>query len=145
MVKYTDDINFIQFWGFIASELGDSQCRLNARANRLQELFSSSSDHRPFLKDVIEKSYRRSKCKHLKDHIDLNIVLDVLGETAYLLKGAQADDLLDIELLEEICWLACQRYPNHIDIPEAANSEEHDKATVVSLPNVKIRIANNQL
>lgn len=152
-MSFTETIKFVEFWRFIAQELGDSQCRLNPKANRIKDLMASNSDHRSFLKDVIAQSYARCGCHHLKDSLDINVVLDVLGETAFSLQGENADDLLDIELLEEICWLTCQQYSRHIEMPQLPpdfeESNKHKKraqlAPVVSLPNVKIRIANTQI
>ena len=116
-MSFTEPIKFIEFWRFIAKELGDSQCLLNPQANRIKDFLDSDNDYRSFFKDVVAQSYVRCSCHHLKDTIDVNVVLDVLGETAYSLQGAHADDLLDIELLEEICWLICQQYPRHIEHP----------------------------
>lgn len=148
-MSFTESIKFIEFWRFIASELGNSQCLLNPRANRIKDFLDNDNDHRSFFKDVVAQSYVRCGCHHLKDKIDVNVVLDILGETAYSLQGAYADDLLDIELLEEICWLICQQYPMHIETPSLPSTQidirlkkSHHKAPVVSLPNIKIRIAN---
>ncbi len=143
----TEKIKFIEFWRFIADELGDSQCLLNPRANHLKNLFASESSHQNFLKDVISQSYARCRCRHLKDTLSVNIVLDILGETADSMRGEMADDLLDIELLEEICWLICQRYPMHIEIPKLTPLDQGtpEPATIISMPNIKIRIANNKL
>ena len=149
-MSFTETIKFVEFWRFIARNLGNSQCLLNPHANHIKDFLASNSDHRGFLKDVVAQSYLRCGCHHLKDSLDVNVVLDVLGETAFSLKGAHADDLLDIELLEEICWLICQHYPSHIEAPELPSvlinsKKEGDRAPIVSLHNVKIRIANTQL
>ena len=108
-----DPIQFIEFWNLIANELGSSRLRIDVKAKTIHELFSQDSDARVYLRDAIKKTYKLSKCQHLRSPISLITVLDVLGQTAYELQGEKADDLFDIELLEEIAWHISNRYPAH--------------------------------
>ena len=146
-----DPIQFIEFWSLIASELGSSRLRINADATTIHELISQDSDARVYLRDAIKKSYKLSKCQHLRSPISVIAVLDVLGETAYELQGEKADDLFDIELLEEIAWHISHRYPPHSFTEQHANSDAQTLITgkakpaqVVSFPNYKTRRANRQ-
>ena len=147
----------MDFWGFIATQLGSSRLKINAGANTIHQLLDQDSDHRQYLKDIITQSYKRSRCHHLHAPINVNYVLDILGETAFELQGKHCDDLLDIELLEEIAWHIDERYAQHIDTGtldttesgkresgkrESGKRESGKKADVLSLPRAKIRRAN---
>lgn len=137
-------LSFVDFWQSIASELGSSRLRINTKAPSIRYFIDGNSDPKDYLKNAIEQSYKRSNCHHLRDTIDLNAVLDVLGETAYQLQGLEADDLLDIELLEEIAWIISERYKSLLGLKEKASAHPED-ATVISLLKTKILQANSRL
>lgn len=139
--KAQTSVRFIDFWLFIANELGSSRLKINTQASSIHRLIDTSSDHNEFLRDAIKLSYRRSRCHHLKGAINLESVLDILGETAFELQGQQRDDLFDIELLEEIAWLISQRYGHVLGIETQQSSKTH-AARIVSFPAAKIRRAN---
>lgn len=143
----TGTLSFLEFWLVAAQELGDARLKINPHAKSVKRLLAANSDHREFLSAIVQQSYQRSRCQHLRDAINLNTVLDILGETAYSLKGQQADDLLDIELLEELAWIISQRYLQHIDMPPCPQPDYVGKtdAKVVSLDKVKIVQANRRL
>lgn len=140
--KKNGQILFLDFWIFIDSKLGSSRLKINARANSIHEVLARGSDHPQYLKDVITQSYKRSQCHHLQAPINVNYVLDILGETAFELQGKQCDDLLDIELLEEVAWHIDERYGQSIEVQL---TESSPKADVVSLPRAKIKRANSRL
>ena len=113
------------------------------------------------MRKLIHQSYKRCHCYHLNARFDVNIALDVLGETSFQLKGNKEDDLLDIELLEEIAWLISQRYGYRVNMPESLlvnaseASDDHTsdvesepqakaKTPIISLSKRKIRIANRK-
>ena len=144
-------LSFLEFWVQITELLGDSHGSINPKTKTTQQLFSNFDDQLGLLKEVIVNSYAANKCRHVKDQIDINLVLDVLGVTAFELKLKHADDLLDIELLEEICWLICEHYLHFVETPKALElSETTDinaetiTAKVLSLPKTKIRMANSK-
>jgi len=141
--KLNMPISFMAFWQFMACELGSSRLRINNSAKSIREFIHTGSDHKNYLRDVIQQSYKRSHCHHLKAPINIDIVLDILGETAYDLQGKSCDDLLDIELLEEIAWHIGERFSQHIELPSKAQKSK--TADVVSLPGAKIRRANSRL
>ena len=134
-------LSFIGFWQFIATELGSSRLKINSKTNSIRHVVDCNSDPKDYLKKAIHQSYKLSNCHHLRDAVDLNAVLDVLGEAAYELQNQHADDLLDIELLEEIAWLIGERYPNQLKLEPSALPE---KATIVSLSKTKIIRANSR-
>ena len=154
-------VQFIEFWRLVAVELGTSRLRVNRYAKTIHELVSKDSDARVYLRDAIKKSYKSSKCQNLCSPIYIEGVLDILGETAYQLQGDQADDLFDIELLEEIAWHISNRYTAHIESLNRVNGENNSssdtpdwyrsthrkscQAQVLSFPNFKIRKANGRL
>lgn len=144
-------LSFLEFWSSITEKLGDSHGSIDPKTKTTQQLFSNFDDQLGLLKEVVIDSYRANKCHHVKDQIDVNLVLDILGIKAFELKLKQADDLLDIELLEEICWLICQHYMHLVKMPKAAGVSNNIKACnettaqVLSLPKTKIRIANSKL
>lgn len=150
--ELTDNtLSFIVFWRFIASEIGSSRLKINEKADSIKNLIDDTSDPKEYLKNIIMQSYKRSKCNHLRDTVDLNSILDVLGETAFELQGQQADDLLDIELLEEIAWLLCERYQHALNLPEKDSRNPDDckqtgskdnGARVISLSKAKIIKSN---
>ena len=143
---------FLEFWLLVANELGTSRLHIDAEAKSIKSFVHRNSDAPQYLHEAIRKSYKLSACQHLSSPICLESVLDILGETAYALQGEQADDLLDIELLEEIVWIISNRYAEQISIllDSGQNSEQAGKATkpqgkLVSFPNYKIRKANANL
>lgn len=138
-------LSFLTFWVFITEKLGDSHGSINPNTKTAQQLFSNFDDQQGILKDIITRSYADNKCRHIKDHIDINLVLDILGAKAFELKMKQSDDLLDIELLEEICWLICQHHAHFVKMPELRTVTANTSlATVRSLSTIKIRLANNK-
>jgi len=161
------NLGFNEFWQMIASELGNSRLKINSQAKSIKYFLDASSDHKEFLRNLIHQSYKRCHCYHLNARFDVNIALDILGETSYSLQGSKEDDLLDIELLEEIAWLIDQHFSTLIETPKSLlssnyqlvshskqASSERDTLTargtsvpssVVSLSNLKIRKANLQL
>ena len=143
---------FVEFWLHVASELGTSRLHINRRAKSIKDLIHRNSDAPTYLHDAIRKTYKASKCQSLNSPICLESVLDILGETAYILQGEQADDLLDIELLEEIVWVICNQYVNQISCLLNSGGEYHQtskaeqpQCKIVSFPNYKIRKANSNL
>lgn len=150
--KTEHPVPFLTFWCLITKNLGDAHGSIDPNIKTSQQLFSTFDDQLGLLKDVVIDSYSKNKCHHIKSNIDVNIVLDTLGAKAFELTLKQADDLLDIELLEEICWLICQHYGHLILMPEFNDVEnEHkasttlSKATIFSLQKTKTRLANNKL
>ena len=142
-------VSFRRFWLCVAQELGSAWLRLDPKARRLQEFIASSYDPKEYLRDIITQSYKRSHCCGLDSDINLDALLDILGETAYGLRGQKRDDLFDIELLEEIGWLIGDRYRHmlpvqHGDVPDQPRSE-NSSAPVVSFPDFRIRKANARL
>ncbi len=160
-VQNRDFLSFSEFWQTIANELGNSRIKINTRAESIKQFLQADSDHREFLRTLIHQSYKRCHCYHLNARFDVNIALDVLGETSFNLKGNKEDDLLDIELLEEIAWLISQHYGHKVSMPESllinadetndnhANmsvNESRSKAEtpIISLSKRKIRLANQR-
>ena len=149
---------FSVFWQTIASGLGNSRLRINPRAESIKHYLDVESDHKYFLKALILQSYKRCRCYHLNARFDVNIALDILGETSYSLQGSREDDLLDIELLEEIAWLINQHYSHLIEMPESLLAAEdknrldlrpmntkqkpRERIRIVSMARLKIRKAN---
>lgn len=136
-------VSFFEFWLFIARELGDSHLTVNPKAGDIHGLLAADSDTKDFLRKAIKKSYKQSKCNYLEAPVNIEVVLDVLGETAYALRDNQRDDLFDIELLEEIGWLISQRYGHYLELDEEPKKEADGH--VISFPNYKIRQANTRL
>jgi len=136
-------LSFMDFWLLIAYQLGNSHIKLNPHAKTIADFINPSSDAKDHLKSAIKESYKRSRCKHLKDQISINIVLDILGETAYNLQHDKRDDLFDIELLEEIAWHISDRYKHHLQL-NVPTPQKNKKAKLVSLPDYKIRLANTK-
>lgn len=135
-------LEFIQFWLFIAQELGSSRLKINAKAHDIHNLFAASNDSRDYLNNTILESYKRSRCNNLRDPISIELLLDILGETAYQLRNNHLDDLFDIELLEEIAWHINDRYRHHLSIP-SSTKQKHGQ--LISFPQYKIHIANSRL
>ena len=138
-----DPVEFRHFWKFIAQQIGDSRLTLNHAATQIEHFLQLDCDPKNCLRSVSIESYRRSNCKNLNSPIDLNVVLDVLGETAYSLRGQSRDDLFDIELLEEVAWHIANRYSQQIQIER---SEQYPAdAKIISFPDYRIRKANTRL
>ena len=138
---------FIEFWLQVANELGTSRLIINKNAKSIRSIIHGSSDAPIYLHEAIKKSYKLSQCQNLSSPVSLESVLDILGETAYTLQGDQADDLLDIELLEEIAWVINSRYSEQI--PNSVHADPvpapSDECQVVSFPHYKIRKANSNI
>lgn len=151
-------ISFFDFWLYIADQLGDARLSINHNAKTIHGLIDTSSDHLPYLKDVITLSYKRSHCHYLRGDIDLIVVLDILGETAFELQGRHSGDLLDIELLEEIAWHISERFGEILELQLSASLENEgantivkrtrtkpQQAQVISLVTSRIRRSNKKL
>ncbi len=146
-------IKFIDFWVLVANELGQARLHVNPSATSLERFIRVNSDVRTYLHSAIKESYASSGCQHLGSDISLEAVLDILGETAYQLQKDNSGDLFDIELLEEIAWLICDRFANQVrelvKRSEAWQCEQKgngaNAATVISFPSYKIRKANARL
>lgn len=146
--SHSQSVSFLDFWCLITDNLGDAYSSIDPQTKTAQQLFSDFNDQLGLLKQVISDSYTLNKCHHLHSHIDINSVLDILGTKAFDLQVKQADDLLDMELLEEVCWLVCQHFGQLIVMPKIKNSNQKlgpTEAKVYSLIKTKTRIANNKL
>ncbi len=153
-----DFLSFSEFWQTIADELGNSRIKINTEATSIKQFLRADSDHKEFMRTLIHQSYKRCHCYHLNARFDVNVALDVLGETSFSLKGNKEDDLLDIELLEEIAWLISQRYEHKVKMPEsllidinedqasvASNKNQARLRTaIISMSKRKIRLANQK-
>jgi len=142
-----NEIQFIGFWQGVAAELGNSRLRISLKPNNIHELVDKDCDGPNYLKKIIKKSYKLSRCQHIKSPISLEKLLNLLGETAFELQGKHRDDLFDIELLEEIAWHISSRYSAQIK-PFISNIDElptDNSAAVISFPNYKTRKANSNL
>ena len=138
-------VRFDEFWRRVAADLGNSRIRISDCAKTIHEFIDRDSDCKRYLLELIKKSYKLSKCQHLGSPLRLELVLDLLGETAYQLQDDQTDDLFDIELLEEIAWHISSRYSSMIkSILEnnTAKTSKHSQAQIVSFPNYKIWRSN---
>ena len=145
-------VHFGEFWRGVAADLGNSRIRISRSANSIREFVDKDSDCKRYLYKLIAKSYKLSRCQHLESPLSLELVLDLLGETAFALQGDERDDLFDIELLEEIAWHITSRYSLEIKFILARQgricSPDHKKqsnAQIVSFPNYKIRRSNRTL
>lgn len=143
-------ISFREFWEYIALQLGDAWLSLNPEAQTVNELVTLSYDPKDYLKQAILQSYKRSACQSLNSNINMNAVLDTLGEIAYTLRAEKRDDLFDIELLEEIAWHIASRFRHLIKFQASPAShtgiraKRRQNATVISFPDYRIRKANAQ-
>ena len=141
-------VHFDAFWRRVGEDLGNSRIRIFDSAKTIHEFVDKDSDCKSYLLELIKKSYKLSKCKHLGSPLALDLVLDLLGETAYQLQGDQTDDLFDIELLEEIAWHISSRYTAQISSImkiSVQGSSNTAQGQVVSFPNYKIRRSNSKL
>ena len=126
--------------------MGNVGLAINQDTTSINDFLSPECD---FLRDIVRSSYTRSKCYHLHSVIDLNQVLNILGERAYELNNQQLNglpqaDLLDIELLEEIAWNINERFLALVTLPNKTQTRQ-TKAQILNLPRLKIRRANKQL
>lgn len=128
---------FILFWSFIALEIGAHRLSINPTAKQPQELFAANSVHPDFLKQLILDSLK-NKSDSLKQPIDINHVLDLLGETAFKLRANGSDDLYDIEMLEEIAWLIGERF-SHLLTPRPHHDTSNSSHIVLSMRKFKER------
>ena len=137
-------VSFFDFWHFIATQMGSSHLRINVNAKSIHEFVSDEST---FLRDIVRATYTRSQCYTLHSKLDINIVLDTLGEHAFSLKGSLSDDLLDIELLEEIAWHINERYRQCLNLtPKEQKAPTHRYINnIIDFPAQKIRRANQKL
>ena len=154
-------IVFNEFWQTIESGLGNSRFKINTKAESIRYFLDPESDHKDFLRILIQQSYKRCRCYHLNARFDVNVALDILGETSYNRQGNKEADLMDSELLEEIAWLINQHYGQAIEMPDSMligdlseeRSEERNfcqlnpskAGPVISLSKLKIRRANRKL
>ncbi|MBX2849720.1 MAG: hypothetical protein KTR16_15460 [Acidiferrobacterales bacterium] len=124
--------------------MGSSHLHINVNAKSIHEFVSPDSQ---FLREIVRNSYSRSRCYNLNSILDINVVLDILGEQAYGLKGDVSDDLLDIELLEEIAWHIGERYRHCLNIPKPPikRANKRYRNNVIDFPSRKIRQANAKL
>ena len=122
--------------------MGSVRIKINENASSINDFIHPDSDS---IKDIIRASYTRSQCYHLDSEVNVNDVLDILGEHAHQINGNLAADLLDIELLEEIAWHISERFINYIDIPQPTKSPDEETARIISFPAAKIRKANSRL
>lgn len=139
---------FTHFWQTVADQLPHVRLHINKDATTINEYISQHSDIYSYLHRAIKQSFKLSHCQNLNSPLSMEVVLDVLGETAFTLQNEHSGDLFDVELLEEIAWLICDRYPEQISeltSREAAWQAKPKKAAVISFPNYKIRKANARL
>lgn len=146
----SQSIKFIDLWLLVADELSHARLHLNPQAATLETFIRTRSDVRSYLHRAIKTSYKASQCQHLQSPVSLEAVLDILGETAFNLQNDKSGDLFDVELLEEIAWLICDRFTSQVREIVRQSSARHpanqkNGAQIVSFPDYKIRKANARL
>ena len=122
--------------------MGNVRIQLNDNASSINDFIHPDSH---FIKEIIRESYTQSKCYHLESSVNVNKILDILGQHAYQLNENLAADLLDIEFLEEIAWHISERFINHIDLSQESKRYNKTTAHIISFPAAKIRKANSRL
>ena len=122
--------------------MGNVRIQLNDNASSINDFIHPDSH---FIKKIIRESYTLSKCYHLESPVNVNKILDILGQHAYQLNENLAADLLDIEFLEEIAWHISERFINHIDLSQEKKRHNKTTAHIISFPAAKIRKANSRL
>ena len=124
--------------------MGSTHLHIDVNAKSIHEFVSPDSH---FLREIVRNSYSRSHCYNLHSLINIEAVLDILGEHAYCLKGDVADDLLDIELLEEIAWHIGERYLHCLNVKKAPDHrrQKRYRNNVIDLPARRIKQANAKL
>jgi len=132
---YKKSLSFIDFWSFVSSQVGNCKLDINASANHLDHLFPEHAAHPEYLKSMIISTLTNRHGK-LNQNIDLNVVLDALGDTAFHLRQRANDDLFDIELLEEIAWHIAERFHHLVNIPAGAEFIEASGHSI--LPNTHV-------
>lgn len=127
------DVTFLQFWTYISQQIGNNRLELNLSAKSLQDLFIKGSIHPEHLKKLVTNSLK-NKQGTLDQKINLHQLLDDLGLTAYTLRQGDADDLFDIELLEEIAWHISERFSRSLT-PKTVNRPFTDTGRTPSNPS----------
>jgi len=140
--KQHNKVKFIDLWLFLSREIGNSRLPLNVNAQTIHELVQYQDEHNGFITKIIQQTYKQNRCHHLTSPINIESVLDNLGETAYHLRDNQQDDLLHIELLEEIGWHIIQRYGHMIQCNISNNPTV--KGEIISLMEYRTKRANNE-
>lgn len=133
--------SFIEAWCFLSDNIGSSRLPINRKANDIHQFIIAQDDQLGFMKQVIRDCYQSCKCNHLQSPVNIETILDVLGETAYQLTQQDKDDLVIIELLEEIGWLLVEAYGQHL---KHTQQTQNTWAEIISLPDHKMRRANLQ-
>ncbi len=143
-------VKFIDFWCEVALEVGSHRFSINDQAKQLQDLFSKKDIHADHVKNLVRQSLPDPH-GNLEQTIDVTRLLDELGEVAFELRKNSADDLLDIEFLEEIAWVISSRYHHLIRHPKKCSEpafqprQRQEPARVFSLSTFKTRRANRRL
>lgn len=142
--------SFVAFWSTIGADLPEGMLVLRDRPKSTEALFATRSNHSDLLREVILGSYAACKCDTVDDAIDINTVLDLMGDAAFNRQMHNTDDLLDIEMLEEIAYLICLHFGSQIVYPQSryldkTDTNKFEKSSVVSIEKAKIHFANRQL
>lgn len=104
----------------------------------------AGSVHPDYLKNIVASSLENGKGK-LNQPINLTLLLDSLGESAWRMRTQNCDDLFDIELLEEIAWHIATRFPHLIEMPIISDTTcEQPQHKVLSIQQYKILRKNRQ-
>jgi len=114
--KFGKSPSFMDFWLTIASGLGNSRLKLNRKASSIHRFIDQNSDHKDYLRQAIQQSYKLSRY-----------------------------DLLDIELLEEIAWLIGERFQQSLELDVTHDDQATTGSKVISLDKVRIKRANSNL
>ena len=143
-------VSFLDFWTIVATELGHARLHLDTQASDLNGFILERSDVRTYLHRAIKRTYRESHCQNLNSPIVFECVLDVLGETAFQIQQDKSGDLFDIELLEEIAWLICDRFSDQVTQLVArcqawTPAPQRNSAKILSFTDHKIRRENLRL
>lgn len=133
-------IKFIELWDYLSYEIGNSRLPLNKSALTISEL-SQDQNSPEFIKELLKQCYIKNHCRNLTSPVNIETILDCLGESAYHLRDNQKDDLMHIELLEEMAWHIVKSYGHLIKIETNSNDK---KCKISSIKNHQIRIENSK-
>jgi len=117
-------LSFREFWLSMQNLVGESSITLETQASTIKEFIDNTKQPFSFSQELIIRSYKASDCVNLESNIDLNSVLDVMGDIAWNLKLNSNDDLMSVELLEEIAHYISTLYKEQIK--PKANTSDND-------------------
>jgi len=93
-------MQFIRYIEHLSAELGDHQLPLNDHWLKASGIVRADAVHYDLMKELVARIYRQNKCSNPGHPVELETILDCLGQLHHEMSESESPDFEAMELLQ---------------------------------------------